>query len=67
MSSGLGFRDLSSTSSAPVNAAEDDNLAWEMARKAMIHDMSMRQMQNASEVVPWFLENMPASYFRQVR
>ena len=66
MSSGPSFRDLSTRSSAPLNTTDNDSLGMEMARKALIHDMSMRQMQNASKVVPWFLENMPASYFRQV-
>lgn len=66
MSSSKGFRDLSSTSAASLGSTDDDSVPMEMARKALIHDMSMRQTQNASEVVPWFLENMPASYFRQV-
>ena len=66
MSSGTTFRDLSSTSAASLNKDDSSDGGMEMARKALIHDMAIRQMQNASEVVPWFLENMPASYFRQV-
>ena len=66
MSSGLSFRDLSTRSSAPLNTTDNDSLGMEMARKALIHDMSMRQMQNASESGALVLENMPASYFRQV-
>ena len=37
-----------------------------LTAKALIHEINMSQMDNASKVVPWYLENMPASYFRQV-
>jgi glutamate dehydrogenase len=35
-------------------------------RKAMIHEISMAQMNSTAEIVPWFLDQMPNSYFRHV-
>ena len=50
------------------------NLSWttqeeslqKMTTQALIHEISMKQMQSAAAIVPWFLSNMPSSYFRQV-
>ena len=33
---------------------------------SLIHEMNLRQMETSNKVVPWFFENMPPSYFRQV-
>lgn len=33
--------------------------------QALIHEMSIMQFEVASKVIPWFLKNMPAAYFRQ--
>eukprot|EP00605_Chrysophyceae_sp_TOSAG23-4_P000106 GSChrysophyteH1.ASY1.ANO1.116.1 assembled CDS len=33
---------------------------------ALIHEMNLRQMETSNKIVPWFYENMPSSYFRQV-
>lgn len=34
--------------------------------KAMIYELIHQQTKTIEETVPWFLENMPSSYFRQV-
>ena len=36
-----------------------------IATQALIHEISIVQFEVASKVVPWFLKNMPAAYFRQ--
>ena len=33
--------------------------------QALIHEISIQNFEVATKVVPWFLKNMPASYFRQ--
>ena len=62
---GMGYRDMSSTSQAAMDSMGAP-VDMSMAKKALIHDMSQRQMENSAQVVPWFLDNMPNSYFRQV-
>lgn len=32
----------------------------------MIHELTQQQTRSIEKVVPWFLETMPAQYFRQV-
>ena len=34
--------------------------------QALVHEISRQKMQQIEDFVPWFLSNMPASYFRQV-
>ena len=58
--SGGGRRDMSSVPQEQGWGDVDTTLI----EKALIHDMSMQQMHNASEVVPWFIQNMPQAYFR---
>jgi glutamate dehydrogenase len=35
-------------------------------QQALVHEISLRQMECVQTVVPWFMNTMPASYFRQV-
>ncbi len=55
------------SSTAMVNGG---NVSPEELRKitatALIHEMNLRQMETSNKIVPWFYENMPPSYFRQV-
>jgi len=37
-----------------------------IATQALIHEVSLQQFEATAKLVPWFLCNMPASYFRQV-
>jgi len=46
--------------------AEENEDIQRVTQKAIIHELTQRQSQTIESVVPWFLENMPASYFRQV-
>jgi glutamate dehydrogenase len=59
--SGGGF--MREMSSMPAKGLDGNDSS--VIEKALIHDMSMMQMRNANEVVPWFIQNMPNSYFRQ--
>lgn len=34
--------------------------------QALVYEVSLEQMTSSNTVVPWFLQNMPAAYFRQV-
>ena len=59
-SSGGIRRDMSSV----PQEAEWSKVDTTLIEKAMMHDISMQQISNASEVVPWFIQNMPQAYFR---
>ena len=37
-----------------------------VTQTAMIHELTQQQTRSIEKVVPWFLETMPAQYFRQV-
>lgn len=37
-----------------------------VTQQAMIHELISQQSNTITEIVPWFLQNMPPSYFRQV-
>ena len=37
-----------------------------VTQKAMIHELTQQQTRSIEKVVPWFLNTMPAPYFRQV-
>jgi len=52
-----------------------DATAWQPAdnvdvqnvtRKAYIYELIHQQTKTIEDTVPWFLDNMPASYFKQV-
>lgn len=34
--------------------------------KALIHEMNLKQMESSATLVPWFFDNFPSSYFRQI-
>ena len=37
-----------------------------VTQQAMIHELIQQQTDTIQKVVPWFLQNMPPAYFRQV-
>eukprot|EP00527_Entomoneis_sp_CCMP2396_P009547 CAMPEP_0198139032 /NCGR_PEP_ID=MMETSP1443-20131203/2366_1 /TAXON_ID=186043 /ORGANISM="Entomoneis sp., Strain CCMP2396" /LENGTH=1102 /DNA_ID=CAMNT_0043801015 /DNA_START=154 /DNA_END=3462 /DNA_ORIENTATION=- len=37
-----------------------------VTQKALIYELTQQQTRTIESVVPWFLENMPESYFRQI-
>jgi hypothetical protein len=37
-----------------------------VTQQALIHELTQQQTRTIEHVVPWFLNNMPAPYFRQV-
>ena len=41
-------------------------LLQKVTTQALIHEISLQQMEAAAKVVPWFLKNMPVSSFRAV-
>mmetsp|Transcript_9344 Transcript_9344/g.13636 ORF Transcript_9344/g.13636 Transcript_9344/m.13636 type:complete len:1041 (+) Transcript_9344:52-3174(+) len=45
---------------------EDNEEIQRVTEKAMIHELTQKQIQTIESTVPWFLDQMPASYFRQV-
>lgn len=44
---------------------ENDHLQ-KVTTQALIHEISLESMDSAKTYVPWFLKNMPASYFNQI-
>jgi len=46
--------------------AEENEDIQRVTQQAIIHELTQRQSRTIESVVPWFLENMPPSYFRQV-
>lgn len=54
-------------SAAPVAwQAEHNADVQRVTQNAMIYELTQQQTRTIEDVVPWFLQNMPASYFRQV-
>lgn len=53
---------------APATAwqAERNADVQRVTQNAMIYELTQQQAATIQNVVPWFLSNMPASYFRQV-
>jgi hypothetical protein len=54
---------------------QKDKTAWQaehnidiqrVTQTAIIHELTQQQVHTIEKTVPWFLSNMPASYFRQV-
>ncbi|GKY98341.1 hypothetical protein MPSEU_000791700 [Mayamaea pseudoterrestris] len=37
-----------------------------VTRKAIVYELAQQSTRSLEEVVPWFLDNMPSAYFRQV-
>jgi len=46
--------------------ASDPDEMQRVTQKAMIHELREESNATINKTVPWFLENMPSSYFRQV-
>eukprot|EP00586_Coscinodiscus_wailesii_P004921 CAMPEP_0172487542 /NCGR_PEP_ID=MMETSP1066-20121228/16695_1 /TAXON_ID=671091 /ORGANISM="Coscinodiscus wailesii, Strain CCMP2513" /LENGTH=326 /DNA_ID=CAMNT_0013254235 /DNA_START=458 /DNA_END=1434 /DNA_ORIENTATION=+ len=46
--------------------AESHHDIQRVTRNAIIHELTQEQTKTIEKVVPWFLENMPESYFHQV-
>jgi glutamate dehydrogenase len=61
-------RSSSSNSSAPSKTwqAVDNITVQDVTAKALIYDLVQQQAAALEKTVPWFLTNMPASYFLQV-
>ena len=63
-------------STAPVShATSSDYRSWQASQNidiqrvtqtALIHELTQQQTRSIEKVVPWFLNTMPAPYFRQV-
>lgn len=45
---------------------KSDELMMKVTTQALIHEVSLQNMESAKTVVPWFLKNMPAAYFNQI-
>ena len=54
------------TSSPVAWQAEHNADVQRVTQNAMIYELTQQQTKTIEQVVPWFLSNMPASYFRQV-
>ena len=46
--------------------ASQNNDIQRVTQTAMIHELTQQQTRSIERVVPWFLNTMPAPYFRQV-
>jgi len=44
----------------------EESSLQKVTRQSLVHELTQSQMANAQVLVPWFLSQMPASYFRQV-
>ena len=64
-----------STRSPPNHPNSSDYRSWQASQNidiqrvtqtAMIHELTQQQTRCIEKVVPWFLNTMPAPYFRQV-
>ena len=62
-----GFSNNLSTNQAyENNNADGDKNFQQVTVKALIHEMNLKQMESSAKLVPWFFDNLPSSYFRQV-
>jgi len=62
------LQSLSSSDQSEKKAwqAQDNINIQRVTQKAIIHELTQEQTQTINSVVPWFLDNMPSCYFRQV-
>ena len=58
--------DTPSPQSATPWQAEHNSDVQRVTQNAIIYELTKQQTRTIEKVVPWFLENMPESYFRQV-
>lgn len=66
-----GDGDSNSTAAGATNGNKswvpvEDASLQKVTRQALVHELTQVQMETANAVVPWFLGQMPAAYFRQV-
>ena len=68
-------RALSTQSASTSNHPDHQSRSWQashnidiqrVTQTAMIHELTQQQTRSIEKVVPWFLNTMPAQYFRQV-
>jgi len=43
-----------------------DVLLQKVTTQSLIHEVSMQQIESANKTIPWFLKQMPVSYFKQI-
>ena len=60
-------RGLASIAEANKSWVETRSDLKDTARKAIVYELLQNSNMVAESLVPWFTENMPATYFRQVR
>lgn len=46
--------------------SDDPSKLQQVTEQALIHDISLHQLETVKEVIPWYLKSMPDSYFNQV-
>lgn len=67
---GSHFGSLGADAPSPQSAtpwqAEHNSDVQRVTQNAIIYELTQQQTRTIEKVVPWFLENMPESYFRQV-
>ena len=61
----MGDRPLPSRPAVPWQAAHNIDVQ-RVTQKAIVYELAQQQSATLESVVPWFLETMPPSYFRQV-
>ena len=61
----LGERPLPSRPAVPWQAEHNIDVQ-RVTQKAIVYELTQESSNTLESVVPWFLENMPPSYFRQV-
>ena len=64
-----------STAPSQQHSTSSDYRSWQatqnidiqrVTQTAMVHELTQQQTRSIEKVVPWFLNTMPAPYFRQV-
>jgi hypothetical protein len=71
----LGDSHFSTAAPAHNHSTSSDYRSWQASQNidiqrvtqtAMVHELTQQQTRSIEKVVPWFLNTMPAPYFRQV-
>jgi glutamate dehydrogenase len=61
----LGDTPLPSSRVTPWQAEHNHDIQ-SVTQKALIYELTQQQSRTIEDIVPWFLGNMPPSYFRQI-
>jgi hypothetical protein len=61
----LGETPLPSSRVTPWQAEHNHDIQ-SVTQKALIYELTQQQSRTIEDIVPWFLGNMPPSYFRQI-